>query len=147
MSLMSWSRGSHGGGHERRIVFVIFDGFQPLDLVGPHEVFRYAGRLSGGCCCQVAARCAGPVRSGSGLPVHAAYGVADLDPGAIGTLVVTGGAGVDRAAMIRRWSAGSPPPAPVPGGSHRPANASVAPSDNRNRFRPTWKRPYGLTNG
>jgi len=137
MSLMSWSRGSHGGGHERRIVFVIFDGFQPLDLVGPHEVFRYAGRLSGGCCCQVAARCAGPVRSGSGLPVHAAYGVADLDPGAIGTLVVTGGAGVDRAAMIRRWSAGSPPPAPVPGGSHRPANASVAPSDYRNRFRST----------
>jgi transcriptional regulator GlxA family with amidase domain len=83
--------------HRRRIVFVIFDGFQPLDLVGPHEVFQYAGTLSGGYCCQVAARCAGPVQSGSGLPVHATYGVADLDPGAIDTLVVTGGAGVDQA--------------------------------------------------
>jgi hypothetical protein len=62
---------------ERRIVFVIFDGFQPLDLVGPHEVFQYAGTLSGGYCCQAAARCAGPVESGSGLPVHATYGVAD----------------------------------------------------------------------
>jgi len=26
----------------RRIVFVIFDGLQPIDLVGPHEVFSYA---------------------------------------------------------------------------------------------------------
>jgi hypothetical protein len=30
----------------RRIVFVIFDGLQPIDLVGPHEVFSYAGMLS-----------------------------------------------------------------------------------------------------
>jgi transcriptional regulator GlxA family with amidase domain len=82
---------------QRRIVFVIFDGFQPLDLVGPYEVFQYAGTLSGGYCCQVAARCAGPVQSGSGLPVHATYGLADLDPGAIDTLVVTGGVGVDQA--------------------------------------------------
>ena len=25
----------------RRIVFVIFDGLQPIDLVGPHEVLSY----------------------------------------------------------------------------------------------------------
>jgi hypothetical protein len=30
----------------RRIVFVVFDGLQPLDLVGPHEVFGHAGVLS-----------------------------------------------------------------------------------------------------
>ena len=40
----------------RRIVFVIFDGLQPIDLVGPHEVFSYAGLLSpdGEYQCQVA---------------------------------------------------------------------------------------------
>jgi hypothetical protein len=54
----------------RRIVFVIFDGLQPIDLVGPHEVFSYAGRLApdGEYRCQVAARAAGPVRTPSGLP-------------------------------------------------------------------------------
>jgi transcriptional regulator GlxA family with amidase domain len=83
--------------HERRVVFVIFDGFQSLDLAGPHEVFQCAGTLSGGYCCQIAAPRAGPVRSGSGMLVHATYGVADLDPGAIDTLVVTGGGGVDQA--------------------------------------------------
>src|SRR5690242_3287153 len=53
----------------RRIVFVIFDGLQPIDLVGPHEVFSYAERLApdGEYQCQVAARAAGPVRAPSGL--------------------------------------------------------------------------------
>jgi transcriptional regulator GlxA family with amidase domain len=81
----------------RRTVFVIFDGFQPLDLVGPHEVFQHAHALSGGYQCEVVARQAGPVRSASGLPVHAAHGVGDLDPSGIDTLVVTGGRGVDQA--------------------------------------------------
>jgi transcriptional regulator GlxA family with amidase domain len=81
----------------RRIVFVIFDGFQPLDLVGPHEVFSCANRLSGGYRCEVLAPLEGPVRSGSGLALHAAYGVADLDPAGVDTLVVAGGAGVDLA--------------------------------------------------
>jgi hypothetical protein len=46
----------------RRIVFVIFDGLQPIDLVGPHEVFSHAGLLSpdGEYQCQVAAPAAGP---------------------------------------------------------------------------------------
>ena len=44
----------------RRIVFLIFDGLQPLDLVGPHEVFSQARVLSpdAGYVCQVAARAA-----------------------------------------------------------------------------------------
>jgi len=94
--------------HQRRVVFVIFDGFQPLDLVGPHEVFQYAGELSCGYCCQVVAPCAGLVRSSSGLPVHATHGVAELDPGGIDTLVVAGGGGVDQARLDRalvRWIA------------------------------------------
>jgi transcriptional regulator GlxA family with amidase domain len=81
----------------RRIVFVIFDGFQPLDLVGPHEVFSCAHRLSGGYCREILAPAMGTIRSGSGLPLHAAYGVTDLDPAGVDTLVVAGGAGVDRA--------------------------------------------------
>ena len=79
--------------HPRRTVFVIFDGFQALDLVGPHEVFQCAGQYS----CQVVAPDPGLVASGSGLPVHAAHGVTDLDPGGIDTLVVAGGRGVDQA--------------------------------------------------
>src|SRR5260370_5764434 len=79
----------------------MFDGFQPLDLVGPHEVFQYAGELSCGYCCQVVAPCAGLVRSSSGLPVHATHGVAELDPGGIDTLVVAGGGGRDPARLGR----------------------------------------------
>jgi transcriptional regulator GlxA family with amidase domain len=78
---------------DRRTVFVVFDGFQPLDLTGPHEVFHSAG----GYTCDVVARRAGPVRSVSGLLVHAGHGVADLDPAGTDTLVVVGGQGVDRA--------------------------------------------------
>jgi transcriptional regulator GlxA family with amidase domain len=85
--------------NDRSIAFVIFEGFQPLDLVGPHEVFQHANRLTGSYCCQIVAPCAGPVMSGSNLPVHAEHGLADLDPGGIDTLVVTGGGGVDQAAL------------------------------------------------
>ncbi len=82
----------------RRVVFVIYEGFQPLDLVGPYEVFQYAGRLTGGGYdCRVVASTAGPVRTHSGLPVHAAHGVDDLAPDGIDTLVVAGGTGVDGA--------------------------------------------------
>lgn len=81
----------------RRIAFVIFDGFQALDLAGPHEVFQHAGRFSGGYECQIVAAGAGLVRSDSGLPVHAAHGVAGTETAGIDTLVVAGGAGVDRA--------------------------------------------------
>jgi transcriptional regulator GlxA family with amidase domain len=93
---------------ERRIVFVIFDGFQPLDLVGPYEVFQRAQARSGAYRCQVVAPQAGPVRGGSGLPVHAGYGVAELNHASIDTLVVAGGSGVDHARNdvdLVRWIA------------------------------------------
>ena len=86
---------------KRRIVFVIFDGFQSLDLTGPYEVFQHASPLSAEYDCQVVSRAPGPVRSSSGLPVHASHGVGELDPGGIDTLVVAGGAGVDLARADR----------------------------------------------
>lgn len=92
----------------RRIAFVVFEGFQALDLVGPYEVFQHAHRIAGGYDCRVVAPQPGPVRSGSGLAVDASHGVADLDPAGIDTLVVAGGEGVDRARhdpALARWIA------------------------------------------
>jgi transcriptional regulator GlxA family with amidase domain len=76
-------------------------GFQLLDLTGPYEVFQHASPLSAEYDCQVVSRTPGPVRSGSGLPVHASHGVVELDPGGIDTLVVAGGSGVDLARADR----------------------------------------------
>ena len=80
-----------------RISFVIFDGFELLDLAGPFEVFQQANRLSGGYSCEVISRSPGLVRSDSSLQVYAGYGVEDRDPCGIDTLVVAGGSGVDAA--------------------------------------------------
>ncbi|WP_328741495.1 GlxA family transcriptional regulator [Streptomyces caniferus] len=91
-----------------RIVLVVFDGFQALDLAGPHEVFQHAGTFSGGYDCQILAPTAGLVRSTSGLPVKAGHGVADLDPCGIDTLVAVGGNSVDQAAQnsaLTEWIA------------------------------------------
>jgi transcriptional regulator GlxA family with amidase domain len=82
---------------QRQVTFVVFDGFQPLDLVGPFEVFQHAKRLTGGYDTQVVATEAGPVGSESGLAVHVDHGVGQLDPAAVDTLVVAGGHGVDEA--------------------------------------------------
>lgn len=84
------------GVEQRSTVFVIFDGFQPLDMAGPHEVFSHAARLGGGYVCEVVAARAGLVRSASGLLVQAA-GVQDRGPGGVDTLVIAGGSGVDQA--------------------------------------------------
>ncbi|GGX45214.1 GlxA family transcriptional regulator [Streptomyces noursei] len=93
---------------QRRIVFVIFEGFQPLDLFGPYEVFDHAHKLTGGYTCQITAPQPGAVQFGSGLSVHAPYGVADVDPAGIDTVVVAGGGGVDQARhdpALTRWIA------------------------------------------
>ncbi|MBW8483096.1 GlxA family transcriptional regulator [Actinomadura parmotrematis] len=76
----------------QRVAFVVYDGFHSLDLTGPYEVFQTSGRYD----CRVVAPAAGPVRSYSGLPVHAAHGL-DLDPAGLDTLIVVGGHGADRA--------------------------------------------------
>ena len=78
------------------VTFVIFDGFDVLDVAGPFEVFGEAGyELT------VVAPQAGPVRSDTGLTVLAESSVASLDPSRPGTLMVVGGEGVDAAQYDR----------------------------------------------
>lgn len=97
-SLTPSSRGAQGGRvTPRRIVFVIFEGFESLDLAGPYEVFQNASGLTDGYRCEIVAPVAGRVTAGSGLPVLAGGGVADVDVAGIDTLVVAGGGGVDAA--------------------------------------------------
>ena len=67
----------------RAVTFVVFDGFDVLDVAGPFEVFGEAGyELT------VAAPSAGPVRSDTGLTIQADSSVASLDPDRPGTLMV-----------------------------------------------------------
>lgn len=79
----------------RRIVIVAYDGVQPLDVVGPAEVFRTAGALRGGVYeIEVVASAMEAVR----LP-GATYGLMPSGTlagcrGPIDTLVVAGGGGV-----------------------------------------------------
>ncbi|MFJ9696288.1 GlxA family transcriptional regulator [Kitasatospora sp. NPDC101183] len=92
----------------RRVVFVVFEGFQAVDLVGPHSVFHYAQQTAGGYDCRVVAPRAGAVRSSSGLPMVAEEGIGDLGPGGLDTLVVVGGPGVNEArrdAALVEWIA------------------------------------------
>ena len=89
-----------------RIVFVVFPGFQSLDLAGPFEVFAGVNAALGRPVYEltVAAMVAGPVRSESGLDVLVPSALADIDPASVGTLVVVGGNGViaarDDAALV-----------------------------------------------
>lgn len=79
------------------ITFVIFDGYEALDLAGPFEVFGEAGyELS------IVAPRAGLLRSSKGLAVRADLSVRTADPSHTDTLVVAGGDGVFDARYDRR---------------------------------------------
>jgi transcriptional regulator GlxA family with amidase domain len=78
------------------VTFVIFDGYQTLDLAGPYEVLAGAGYE-----CRIVATEAGPVRSNVGLPVLAEHAIAEVDPETTETLVVVGGSGVHSARRDR----------------------------------------------
>ena len=78
------------------VTFVIFDGYQSLDLSGPFEVFRHAEYE-----CVVVAAKAGPVRSSMGLSINPDRSVTTADPRGIDTLVVAGGVGVSTARSDR----------------------------------------------
>lgn len=80
----------------RLVALVVFDRLQPLDLVGPHEVFATANRYERFCGrpdayeLQICAVTPGPVRSPSGLCVLAEH---PLPSGTVDTVMVVGGVG------------------------------------------------------
>lgn len=79
------------------VTFVIFDGYEALDLAGPFEVFGEAGyELT------VVGPKGGQVRSSKGLSVYADLSVGTADPSRTETLVVVGGDGVFAARSNRR---------------------------------------------
>jgi transcriptional regulator GlxA family with amidase domain len=92
----------------RRVVILAFPGVQPLDVIGPTEVFTGADRLSGGgeYEVEVVAQEAGPITARTG-----AYGLIPKTTtartrGPIDTLIVGGGFGVEKAAEdvgLIRW--------------------------------------------
>jgi transcriptional regulator GlxA family with amidase domain len=92
----------------RRVVILAFPGVQPLDVIGPAEVFAGADALSGGDAysVEVVARDAGPIAVRCGgyslLPKLTTAGCR----GPIDTLVVAGGVGVreaERDVGLIRW--------------------------------------------
>jgi transcriptional regulator GlxA family with amidase domain len=79
----------------RSVTFVIFDGFQSLDLVGPFEVFTQVEVLSDSRYdTTVVAPREGPFRSSRGLTVTPDQSLTATDPRSVDTLVVAGGDGV-----------------------------------------------------
>jgi transcriptional regulator GlxA family with amidase domain len=79
----------------RRVVFVAYDGFQPLDLVGPHEVFDAVNRLRGTSeyRLDIASVGAQMIRGESGLAAETTVAL-DRIRGPLDTLMVVGGFGV-----------------------------------------------------
>lgn len=101
----------------RRVVaLVAFDGIQPLDLVGPHEVFAGAnsvldaeGRTDPRYDLRVVGHAAGPVTSESGLRFDVLASLRSLDRVEIDTLLLPGGDGARTVAAtdepLVRWIA------------------------------------------
>ena len=109
---MSPKRGSTPA--DRRVVIVLFDGVQTLDVTGPLEVFAGADRYrratrvdAPGYLVHTASPAPGPVRSSSGLTIVADTSVAEV-AGPIDTLVVAGGEGVNAALADRELIAAIP---------------------------------------
>jgi transcriptional regulator GlxA family with amidase domain len=93
---------------DRRVVFLVFDDFQILDLTGPMEVFSSAGRDRAPDVpryrVEVVAADGGPVRASCGLEVRTRAMTGCRGP--IDTLVVVGGQGTPAAmadARLIRW--------------------------------------------
>lgn len=80
-----------------QVVLPLFEGYQPLDVTGPHEVLcAVAGHVEPGYDVTLVAREPGPVAAESGLQITATAALPESGP--IGTLLVPGGIGT-RAAL------------------------------------------------
>jgi len=121
------------GGMDRHVVIVAFDGVQPLDVVGPHEVFAGAHRTAhhlgrDGYRITLASPAGGVFRSESCLQLV----TESLPSGRIDTLVLAGGGGVQRArrddaliGWIRETAAGARRVATVCSGTFLAAQAGL----------------------
>lgn len=92
----------------RRIVLLAFDGVQPLDVVGPAEVFSTAERLTGGGAYEIelVAKTREPIMARSAGYALAPVRTTAQCRGPIDTLIVGGGTGVRTAVEDRslvRW--------------------------------------------
>jgi transcriptional regulator GlxA family with amidase domain len=76
----------------QRVAIFVFDGVQPLDAVGPHEVLR-----AGGFAVELVSADGGPIRSASGLVLGVDRALTDVRA-PLDTLLVAGGDGVGDAA-------------------------------------------------
>jgi len=86
----------------RRVVIVVFDGVQSLDVTGPLEVFVGAARVRPGTYdVTLTSRDAGSVVTSSGVGLGVPRRLAEVR-GPIDTLLVAGGDGVDAALADRR---------------------------------------------
>ncbi|MCU1373807.1 MAG: putative AraC family transcriptional regulator [Actinomycetia bacterium] len=91
MFVIAAKRGRVDAGAVQRVVIFVFDGVQPLDAVGPHEVLR-----AGGYAVELVSATGQPVRSASGLTLGVDGALADVR-GPLDTLVVAGGDGIGTA--------------------------------------------------
>ena len=132
-----------------RVVIVGFPGLQPLDVVGPHEVFAGANRglePARRYTIEIVAHRSGPLTGESGLTLQAeALGETD----GIGTLLLPGGTGVRAAAedealvaWIRKAAAGADRVATVCSGTFLAGAAGLI--DGR-RVTTHWARADQLT--
>jgi len=81
----------------RRVAFLLFDGFQLLDVAGPLSAFEIAKRFSPGAYSLLCVTPkAGPVTSSAGVSVSAGA----QDAGSFDTIVVPGGAGLHDPAVM-----------------------------------------------
>jgi transcriptional regulator GlxA family with amidase domain len=96
---------------QHQVLIALFEGYQPLDVTGPHEVLMGATQLLAmtrpevdGYAVSLVAETPGPVRSTSGLALLADGPLPETGP--IGTLLVPGGAGsraLDPDSEYVRW--------------------------------------------
>ena len=93
-----------GLGRPLKVAVLGFEGMEPLDAVGPLDIFASTGYdFSGRSLSRqlyetsLIARESGPVRSFIGLSLVADRAIADMDPGDLDTLIVAGGPGVAQA--------------------------------------------------